>query len=373
MKRKAIVYAAVILLASACEKEAAQQSPGGASLSFHIGEPETKAYVASSSAESMMKSLDVYVFFNDNGLGSANGQLETYRHYTPGTSTFEISGKDAIKVSHGAKTVAFVANAPSDMPAGIRSISDFNNWETHSWSFSDNAIDKFVMTSKKNITISGDIRLDSTKDSTLMLKRLVSRVEFKGFRNDLPASLGKLTLEGAYLYNVNKTIDNSAGADDNFWRKKDAGTALSDAAVEKLVNPGAYLPSAARFAGSLAKGSSWSEKKENKYYMYGFPNPVPEASDAGSKDWVTKLVIQTKVNGIRYYYPIGLKGMESNKTYVINNVTVSRLGSTSPDKYVSTASLSLSISVLDWTTGNVTGNFNGTLEGNGSDGWTISL
>jgi len=373
MKKTTVIFAALALLSAACNKETPGFVPEGATLSFSIGEIETRASVAGTSAESIMQTLDVYVFFNDSGMGAANGQLETYRRYTPKTTAFSISGNEAIKISLGAKTVVFVANAPSNMAASIKCISDYNNWSAHSWTFAQNSTDMFTMSSKKELTVTGDVRLDSSTDSTLMLKRQVSRVEFKGFKNDLPSSLGKLSLEGAFLYNVNKNIDNSTGTDNNYWRKKDVATALGETSVEKLVNPGAYLPAAAKCTGSLSKGASWAEKDENRYFMYGFPNPVAESTDASTKDWVTKLVIQTKVNGIRYYYPIGIKGMESNKTYVINNVTVSRLGSTSPDKYVSTAALSISVTVKDWDTGTITGNYNGILEGNDIQGWTISL
>ena len=368
-----VIFAAAALAMAACDKENPGPSPEGAELSFSIGGMETKASVAGTNAESTMQTLDVYVFFNDSGLGAANGQLETYRRYTPGSTTFSISGKDAIKISLGAKTVVFVANAPSDMVAGIKKKSDYDNWSAHSWTFAQNATDKFTMSLMKELTVTGDVRLDSSADPSLMLRRQVSRVELKGFKNDLPSALGKLTLEGAYLYNVNKSIDNSTGSDDNYWRKKDVATALGETAIEKLVNPGAYLPASAKCTGSLSKGASWTEKDDYKYFMYGFPNPASEAADASGKDWVTKLVIQTKVNGIRYYYPIGIKGMEANKTYVVNNVTVSRLGSTSPDKYVSTAALSISITVRDWDTGTITGNYNGILEGNDAQGWTINL
>jgi len=343
--------AMAFILAAACSTEGImeRQMPES-TISFTISSaaPHTKAGLQTS-AEQMMKTLDVFVFFKDGS--AAEGQLENYLHVTPNSTSY--SGQ--IKVQQGVKSVVFAANLPSDYPGQIKTLSDY---EGLAWSFAQNARDSFVMDVKAEVNVnSASYSMDNVN-----LVRQVSRVELKKVTSSLPSSYGAVTLVGAWLHNVPKVKgETDYSADAKFWRKTDLD-ASGNEAVKKMMDPGQAL-STGKFTGTLSSGSSWTGNASEPYYAYGYPNTATQAASADAKDHVTKFVIQIKVNGVNYYYPIGIVGMQSNLAYEIESVELTRLGSTDPDKYVSSASLSLSVTVKDWTKGTITGSYNGTVSG----------
>jgi hypothetical protein len=61
---------------------------------------------------------------------------------------------------------------------------------------------------------------------------------------------------------------------------------------------------------------------------------------------VVKATLGTDV----YYYPITLPALESNKSYEIEELILTRPGSDDPDKPVSIQECTFQINVLGWTT-----------------------
>lgn len=75
-----------------------------------------------------------------------------------------------------------------------------------------------------------------------------------------------------------------------------------------------------------------------------YPNPS-DGSEFGRP--VTRLVIEGKLRGVTYYYPIDLPGLEANVQYRMD-VTLTRAGTTDPDTPAAAGSVSLESRILDW-------------------------
>ena len=78
--------------------------------------------------------------------------------------------------------------------------------------------------------------------------------------------------------------------------------------------------------------------------FYCYPNPSDGAA-FGSP--VTRLVIEGKLRGTTYYYPIDLPGLEADVQYRMD-VTLTRTGTTDPDTPAVSGSIRLESQVLDW-------------------------
>ena len=73
--------------------------------------------------------------------------------------------------------------------------------------------------------------------------------------------------------------------------------------------------------------------QEHVFYFY--PNPIPEALDTRSETWTrrrTRLVLETQIGERTYYYPITLPSSRRNRTYLIEEAIIRKLGSTDPEK-----------------------------------------
>jgi hypothetical protein len=75
-----------------------------------------------------------------------------------------------------------------------------------------------------------------------------------------------------------------------------------------------------------------------------YPNPS-DGSEFGSP--VTRLVIEGKLRGTTYYYPIDLPGLKADVQYRLD-VTLTRAGTTDPDTPAVAGSIHLESQVLDW-------------------------
>ena len=78
--------------------------------------------------------------------------------------------------------------------------------------------------------------------------------------------------------------------------------------------------------------------------FFCYPNPS-DGTVFGSP--VTRLVIEGKLRGVTYYYPIDLPGLEADVQYRMD-VTLTRAGTTDPDTPAVSGSIRLESQVLDW-------------------------
>jgi hypothetical protein len=92
-------------------------------------------------------------------------------------------------------------------------------------------------------------------------------------------------------------------------------------------------------SGVIAAGSSYT----NEHYFYCYPNLT---------DTKTRLVVEAVVGGYTYYYPVTLDAVDANTSYDYN-LTITRLGSDSPDVPVEEGTVTFTVTVKDWVQQNV--------------------
>ena len=110
---------------------------------------------------------------------------------------------------------------------------------------------------------------------------------------------------------------------------------LDEAATATLSHPEAVFRELATSLGGRIRPEA---------SFYGYPNPS-DGTQFGSP--VTRLVIEGKLRGVTYYYPIDLPGLEADVQYRLD-VTLTRAGTTDPDTPAVAGSIRLESRVLDW-------------------------
>ena len=110
---------------------------------------------------------------------------------------------------------------------------------------------------------------------------------------------------------------------------------LDETATEALSHPETVLQ-------SLTPSLGGRIYPDASFYCY--PNPS-DGTEFGSP--VTRLVIEGKLRGTTYYYPIDLPGLKADVQYRMD-VTITRAGTTDPDMPAVAGSIRLEGRVLDW-------------------------
>ena len=216
---------------------------------------------------------------------------------------------------------------------------------------SDNSLTSYEMIGVKDVT------LPQSNTITIDVNRFASRVVIKKITNNLTSPALQ-----ALEFGVDEIYITNVAGDCKFSRivgtsKESAQTPYSPTIwYNKLKNESANQIAAFHKDApeyTIAYGSS----KSISHYFYAYPNPS-EASTTAAADFVnggewsarrTKLVLKCHIGPDTYYYPIILPVLENNKSYEINELTITRPGSDSEDAPVSFADATFEVNVIEWT------------------------
>ena len=310
MKKSIFVFAAALAALVACNKN--EVTPVGPQNQSETLEPceltvgicgsMTKATAVTKDNEAKVNNLQVFVFRGD--------ELDAY-------ASVDNAKELTLSCTAGEREVYALVNAPaySEVSSKTTLIAKVSE-------LSANSLTNFEMVGSKSVT------LPHTSTVSIDVNRIASRVVLKKVtRNFTSAALQSLdfTVDAIYLINVagNTSYDLSAapGAWYNVAKYNiELASLLHDTVGSKIANGASH---------------------DTAHSFYSYPN------DAASK--TTRLVIETTLGTTKYYYPINLPAMESNKSYEIAEVTITRPGSDDPDVPVSFADATFSINVIDWT------------------------
>ena len=94
-----------------------------------------------------------------------------------------------------------------------------------------------------------------------------------------------------------------------------------------------------------------SSSYTTKHTFYCYPNNTQTDVNDGEQFSArfTRLVIEAELGGEVCYYPINLPNLESNKSYNISEIEITKPGSTSPDEPVTAVDCKITLVVNDWT------------------------
>ena len=267
--------------------------------------------------EDSVSSLQVFIFRPD-------GVLEAY------SKTIGNTAKADCTV--GSKDIIAVVNAP-EIP-GVKTKSALESKVSY---LKDNAPKSFVMYGSKSETVSS-----ASGTVTIPVTRLVSRISIKKITNRLELSQyesSKFLVKKIYIVNAAGDRLYTGSYAPTLWHNR--GKCESQGDLPSLLSSGELGDV------TIQHGKSY----ETPHYFYCYPNPTEEDSSSSASPAYTRLVVEVSIDGKIYYYPVSIKGVQSNYTYNISELIITRLGSESPDIPVSYHEASFTVDVAEWKEG----------------------
>ena len=300
---------------------------------------QKEAMTKASADENGVNLLELFVFRNE---GSGTGDLDAYKKLEGGSSV-SLSNVE-IKSTTGKKLVYAVLNSHNADWSGVKTLSDFQK--------------KLVCLQNEK---PGDFAMAGSAEATLQLtssvsievSRLVAKVQLSSVKCDFsgtPYEGASLTDVKAYLINVSacKTFaGNSNASTPHILNAK--GFVTSD--IVACTDPSILYGEIGNSVGASAVNVG--------HNFYCYENVIAQETDT---DRFTRLVIEGKLNGHKYYYPINInregfgytaendhKGVKRNTAYSVD-VTICRPGSTDPDGILEYGDMSATVTIKDWVT-----------------------
>ena len=309
MKKSIFAFAAALAALVACNKNEAtpmqpqnQESLVPCELTVGICGAMTKATAVTTENEAKVNNLQIFVFRGDD--------LDAY-------ASVDNAMELTLSCTAGERVVYALVNAPdySTVPGKAALLAKVSE-------LSANSLTNFEMVGNKTVT------LPQSEKVSIDVNRIASRVVLKKVtRNFTSTALQSLdfTVDAIYIINVAGNTSYDLTAAPTAWYN----VAKYNSELGELMHDPVGSP--------ISNGGSYS----TQHAFYSYPN------DATSK--TTRLVIETTLGTTKYYYPINLPAMESNKSYEISEVTITRPGSDDPDVPVSFEDATFVINVIDWT------------------------
>ncbi len=274
-----------------------------------------------------IQTLEIFIFRINEGQPD-DGMLDGYRKFTAA----EIGNLTNLEVvsTTGKKIIYAVANSHR---ANWKDINTRVLFEQQTALLQQDNVRDFIMTGSTE----AELQLASTV--AFPIRRLVSRIQVSSIKTAFagtPYEGMSLTGVKAYLTNVQaeKLVCNGNG--DN----------------TKVLSPNGYVEADAQ--GCIMPGMIYDDLGTDigdsgyatPHYFYCYGNTFTEEDDSRK---FTRVIIEGKLNGVTYYYPIAIEGVERNSCYSVD-VTIKRPGSLTPDSDVEIGTLLADVTVLDWST-----------------------
>lgn len=317
-------------LASCNKGPEASSAPGkkvDVTISIQGTRDATKAVGTTYANESMVNSLQVFVF---------NGQaLEDHKSVASAMSV-------VISATSGMRTIYAIVNAPElyDQLGGAgMTLSGLQGAVSR---LSDNGLNNFIMTGSvsQELVDGGTIPID--------VRRIVSRVSIGKISTNFKESRANYTVDLLGIYLINVAGEAGYGVDGTTqWINM---LAHNDAAYDALL-----------FDDLTGTTISNAAPHAVEHAFYPYPNSAPNGHDATWNPRNSMLVIEVNLNTddnqvIHGYYPIDLPALERNKTYIIDEVQLTRLPGDVPYSPIETGESSVTITVHEWEVGLNLGN-----------------
>ena len=248
------------------------------------------------------------------------------------------------RLAAGDYTAFAIVNPPmSFVPDSYPELSSLTAAES---ALQENAPGRLVMAGSRTVTVPvPDGETQRISVDRLVCKAGIRKISLR-FADPLLAAR-PFSLKGIYLTNC---FGKSRYGSD--WNETEI---VSDAAL--WYNRMGYQPDGtvdnllAETGLSIPVTADTPHWQEHTFYYY--PNSLSEALDSRSGTWTrrrTRLVLEAEIGGRNYYYTITLPASQRNKTYIIEEAVIRKLGSRDPEKDEPGAiDVVFSTSVDDWS------------------------
>lgn len=299
---------------SKAENDTADFNDGKYTLTINLdsGLSMTTRAALNKAGEKEINNVQIFVFNED-------GKLDSYH---AGTESKQIK----IRCSSGKKKVISIVNAPS-----LSTCTDTTTLLGKTTSLSDNRIGNFVMTGRASATLPDDASVN------VKVSRITARVGIKNIAVNFTSEGYKslpFTVKSIYMINVAGNTDYSFEAGPTLWLNQ---------SEHKDINMDALLYTSINH--SLSEGTPLPADQ----YFYVYPNPATvDNTGTPLNTQFTKLVVEATLGDKTCYYSIKLPNIERNKAYTISSLTITRPGTDSADKEITSEECTFSIEVEDW-------------------------
>ena len=341
----AMLACVVVFSAFSCEKS--EDVTTGSEIGIPEGEGKLIVSIATkkevmtkaSADENGVNLLELFVFRNE---GTGAGDLDAYK---------KLEGSDAVSLEDveirsttGKKLVFAVLNSHGTDWTGVKTYAEFQK--------------KLVCLQSEKpgdfaMVGSAEATLQLTTDVSIEVSRLVAKVQLSSIKCDFtgtPYEGATLTDVKAYMINVSACKSFALNANPS---------------TPHVLNSKGYA--GADLAGCTDASILYTEVGNSVgasalnvgHNFYCYENVIAQETDT---ERFTRLVIEGRLNGHRYYYPISInregfgytsendhKGVKRNTAYSID-VTICRPGSTDPDGILEFGDMSATVTIKDWTT-----------------------
>ena len=283
-----------------------------------LSSPEKTKATATASEEEAVSLVNLFVFNSDGSLDQA-------------VSSNSKTIKANVTTGKGKKAYAIV-NPESDLISTVLTEEDLLTAKNTALANAGTGI-TFGMS---GLTDPTDIET-TTKDITINVSRVLSKIGISKITNNLSSSIGALKIKRIYLSNV---------LTDAYYFKEENGSGwmhlkgilpssplkwLYDNGQDKVINNGKSL--------------------EEKHSFYCCPNYTVQES---ATDKFTKLVVEAEINGKQSFYPISLNSIidggkiQKNHFYDITELIIKHYGSPDPDTPLSNMDIEFTVNVTPW-------------------------
>ena len=230
------------------------------------------------------------------------------------------------RLTEGCYTAFAVVNPPASfVPTYYPELSTLMATES---ALRDNALGRLVMSGSQNITVPvPDGEMQQICVDRLVCKAGIKKVSVK-FTDPILASR-PFVLKSIYLTNCYGKSRYGGDcdvadivADTSTWYNR-MGFQTDGDVDALLAETGLDIPIMA----------DTPHMQEHAFYYY--PNPLPDTLDSRSGTWSrrrTRLVLEAEIGGQIYYYTVTLPASQRNKTYLIEEAVIQKLGSRDPEK-----------------------------------------
>lgn len=346
MKNNLLSIICLGLAMASCSKTAEQDCTQDApqarvTLKLASSQSSTKASAIHTADESKVSSIQTFIF--------KDGILDAYAN----ASSTEISAKEMnIVCTQGVRDIWVAVNAP-DL-SSVTSLAALKS--AVSSLLDDNSSDSFVMVgscASENVGASYSV--------SVSVSRLVSRIRLFELTRDMSnPALRTVDFEFVRAYIVNA----AAKACYDIWTPSYPSSQQwlnSRLAAGGAMNvSSAFLCQTPASTASVTDGSTYgaaysdaSTAAAHTFYVY--PNPH---SEAGTGYDQTKLVVECRIDGRLYCYPIPIGAVSGNRSYDIRSLVITKLGNPSDgddvvddgeDDVISASAATFTVTVEDWT------------------------
>lgn len=320
MKRKIVCAAMAVAVLSACEKKNdGNQGFIAEPVTLEVKIPDVGTRVTGTVNEDAVASYQIFVYSADDGM------LEAYSAVTGGSTSVKL------KCTTGNKEIVVLANAPD-----MQSKASLSSLKASRSRLEHNGKGALVMEGSKTVLLKSSVSVE------IPLRRLAAKVVMKGitldFDSDIYAAMD-FEVTSIYLINVPAdrkylTPETESPVPDEWYNKlKYVSDAKYNAILRDEVNSGPV------------------DSYDTEHVFYSYPNPC--TSDDYSKVWSerpTRLVVEARLGGTSYYYPVSLPALEQNTVYEVSLV-VTRPGKTDVNDEMKKYDETFTIKVLDWVEG----------------------